>query len=901
MFAFIVSVALMDMHSTLMGVLKIGLPILLAVLPLGGMAAETIPQVFIIHSYHSGLSWTDSLMNGIRDGFVQGRIDVQMGAEYLDARRFVDALHTRRIREMVISKFKRNSPDLLIVSDNAAFDFALEQRERAFAGVPIVFCGVNNFDPAVLSRHRGITGVVEDLSVLDTVDLARRLHPETDRIIVIGRTRVAADKANRDSFAAALVGRPDLPISFWDDLSVSELKTRLEGLEKGTIVFLNGLITDETGRELMYGESTQWVSRYSSVPIYSLWDVYLGYGIVGGKLVSGYRQGRMAAKLALRILGGQIADGMPIVTALEANQYMFDHRQLKRFDIPVSKLPRGSVVLNRPDSFYGRYKGYVWTTFLVVTLLSVMVLLLGLTIIRRRRAEEALRQANIVVENSPAVLFRWGTGGGWPVSFVSSNVKQFGYTPEELLSGSVSFASMVHPEDLGRVASEVRDYTERGISTFRQEYRIVAKGGDVLWVDDCTLVVRDREGCVTGYQGILIDVSERKRAQEEQSVLREQLLHSQKMETVGLLAGGVAHDFNNLLTPILGYVDLLAIGLPEGHSNLRKLKQIKQSAEKARDLTQRLLAFSRRQVLDLKVVRLDEIVRQFEEVLRGTIREDILITVRIEPPVSPIWADRGQIEQVLLNLSLNAQEAMPEGGSLAIELGDIELDETYASRHVEITPGRYVMLSVNDTGRGIDEKTLEHIFDPFFTTKELGKGTGLGLSTVYGIVKQHGGTISVNSEAGRGSTFKIFFPRVLEEKAPHGHPSFVKDEVPRGEEAILLVEDDETVRRTAADMLTGIGYRVLSAEDVNNCVRMVKEHAGPIHMLLTDVIMPHMNGMELYKEIKPLRPDLKVLFMSGYTSDVIAHHGILEEGVNFIQKPFSLQALSQKVRQVLDS
>jgi len=900
-FALIVSVAIMDMRSSLMGLLKIGLPILLAVLPLGAKAAETIPEVLIIHSYHSGLSWTDSIMNGIRDGFAQGRIDVQMGAEYLDARRSVDVQQARRIRELVISKFKRDTPDLLIVSDNAAFDFVLEQRERSFAGVPIVFCGVNNFDPAILSRHRGITGVVEDVSVLDTVDLARRLHPETDRIIVIGRTRVAADKANRDSFAAALTRRPDIPVTFWDDLPVSELQTRLEGLERGTIVFLNGLITDEMGRELMYGESTQWVSRHSPVPIYSLWDVYLGYGIVGGKLVSGYRQGRMAARLALRILGGQIADGMPVVTALEANQYMFDHRQLRRFDIPASKLPRRAVIINRPDSLFERYKRYVWTTLLVVSLLSVMALFFGLTIIRRRKVEEALKQANIVVENSPAVLFRWGTGEGWPVSFVSSNVKQFGYTPEELLSGEVLFASMVHPEDLDRVASEVRDYTDRRISTFRQEYRIVAKGGDVLWVDDCTLVLRDREGRVTGYQGILIDVSERKRAQEEQSALREQLLHSQKMETVGLLAGGVAHDFNNLLTPILGYIDLLAIGLPEGHPNLRKLKHIRQSAEKARDLTQRLLAFSRKQVLDLKVVRLDDVVRQFEEVLRRTIREDIRITVRIEPSVSPIWADRGQIEQTLLNLSINAQEAMPEGGSLAIEVGDIDLDETYASHHVEITPGRYVLLSVSDTGRGMDEKTLEHIFDPFFTTKELGKGMGLGLSTAYGIVKQHGGNISVYSEAGRGSTFKIFFPRVVEGKSPYREPSAVKDEVPRGEEVVLLVEDDETVRRTTADMLTSIGYRVLAAEDVDHGVRTVKEHPGPVHLLLTDVIMPNMSGMELYELIKPQRPEIKVLFMSGYAGNVIAHHGILEEGGNFIQKPFSLRALSQKVRLILDS
>jgi len=894
--------ALMDARSALTGLLKLGLPILLATLPLQAEAAAPNPRVLIIHSYHSGLSWTDSVMSGIRDGFAKSGKDIQFSAEYLDARRSVDAEQARLIRTLITSKVKKSAPDLVMVSDNDALDFVLERREGLFAEIPIVFCGINNFDPAAISKYRQITGVAEDVSILDTVDLARRLQPRMNQVVVIGRTRVAADRANRNSFVAALPSLPpDLKVTFWDDLPVSVMKARLEGLGNGTAIFLNGLITDETGRELMYGETTQWVSRHSRVPVYSLWDVYLGYGIVGGKLVSGYRQGQMAAELALQVLGGRKADGLPVVKAAEANQFMFDDRQLKRFGLPLPELPRQALIINRPDTFYHRYRGYVWTTALVVFALSGFVVILGATILRRRKAEEALRQANLVVINSPAVLFRWKAAEGWPVAFVSSNVARFGYNPEELLTGAVPFASLVHPDDLDRVATEVQDYTDRGVDQFRQEYRIVTRAGDLRWVDDCTLVERDKEGHATCYQGLIIDISDRKKIEQEQSVLKEQLLHSQKMETVGLLAGGVAHDFNNLLTPILGYIDLLAAGLSEENPMLGKLLLIKRAAERAKDLTQRLLAFSRKQVLDLRVVHPGDVVSQFEPVLRRTIRENIEITVRVSPSCSLVCADRGQIEQVLLNLSINAQDAMPHGGFLTIELGDIELDESYTSRHIEVAPGRYVMLSVSDTGTGMDEQTMAHIFDPFFTTKELGKGTGLGLSTVYGIVKQHSGSLSVYSEKDRGSTFKVFLPRVVGQRPSEESSPAEKDELPRGNEVVLVVEDDDMVRNTASDMLTGIGYRVLLAQDADRCIELVKAHTGPLHLLLTDVIMPGLNGKELFERLAPLRPDLKVLFMSGYTGTVISHHGILEEGIQFLQKPFSLQDLSRKVRQVLDS
>lgn len=472
-------------------------------------------QVLVIHSYHSGLSWTDSIMNGIRDTFARSGYDIEMSTEYLDARRYVDPEPARRIRELVLSKLEGATPNLVMVSDNAALNFMLSERDRLFPDTPIVFCGINDFTPSMLLENRGITGVAEDVSILETVALALRFHPGTEEIIVIGRTSVAADKHNRDSFVAALPGLPpQLKVTFWDDLTLSELKTRLEKVEKHSVLFLNGLITDEIGRQLMYGETTKWTCRHSAAPIYSLWDVYLGYGIVGGKLVNGYRQGQMAAELALHILKGERAEDLPVIKGGDANRVMFDYQQLTRFQIPLSELPPDAFLVHRPDSFYQKYKTLVWATAAIVLVLSGLVVLLGLTIIRQRRTEEALRQANLVVENSPVVLFRWQATEDWPVSLVSRNVTQFGYAAEELLSGTVPFVAMVHPEDQARLALEVRKYAASGFDQFQQEYRIVTKGGEVRWVDDRTVIGRDDGGKISHFQGIVIDISERKRAEE---------------------------------------------------------------------------------------------------------------------------------------------------------------------------------------------------------------------------------------------------------------------------------------------------------------------------------------------------------------------------------------------------
>jgi signal transduction histidine kinase len=381
----------------------------------------------------------------------------------------------------------------------------------------------------------------------------------------------------------------------------------------------------------------------------------------------------------------------------------------------------------------------------------------------------------------------------------------------------------------------------------------------------------------------------------------KQLIQSQKLEAVGRLAGGISHDFNNLLTVILGYSDIMKRNMQEGHPLRRNVEEIVRASERAASLTRQLLAFSRKQVMQPKVVDLNTVVTDLEKMLRRMIGEDVELRVSLHGELGNIKADPVQLEQVLMNLVVNARDAMPRGGKLSIETSNIYLDEAYAREHLSVVPGDYVMLAISDTGCGMDEETRLHIFEPFFTTKEQGKGTGLGLSMVYGIVRQSGGNIWVYSEEGRGTTFKIYFPRIAADAEDYKRSAQMCD-VPRGAETILLVEDAELVRNLARQVLEGAGYRVLEAASAEAAIDLCERSNGDrIDLLLTDVVMPGMSGNEMSRILLSKQPGMPVLYMSGYTDDAIVQHGVLEAGINFLQKPFTPGALALKVREVLDT
>jgi two-component system, cell cycle sensor histidine kinase and response regulator CckA len=400
-------------------------------------------------------------------------------------------------------------------------------------------------------------------------------------------------------------------------------------------------------------------------------------------------------------------------------------------------------------------------------------------------------------------------------------------------------------------------------------------------------------------QLFMMDVTERHRAEAQRGQLAEQLRQAQKMESVGRLAGGIAHDFNNLLSPIIIYSDLALMELPEGDGHYEHFKSIRAAATRAKLLIQQLLAFGRKQVLRVRTLDLNTAFSEAEEMLRRLIREDIAIEVDLAPELGCVRADPTQVQQILMNLILNARDSMVEGGALRIATRDVELREGDAGFDPDLRPGPYVLLEVSDTGRGMDAETLDHIFEPFFSTKDKGKGTGLGLSTVHGIVKQHEGYITAQSEPGRGAIFRVYLPRAPESAPPRDTPATPVAGL-RFDETVLVVEDDEVVRQQVCRILERQGFTVLAAGDGDEALALVDKHHGTIELLLTDVIMPGMNGRELYRQLRERQPKTRAVYMSGYADDVIAEHGVLGDQIHFVQKPFTVAELIDKIIDALE-
>jgi two-component system cell cycle sensor histidine kinase/response regulator CckA len=449
--------------------------------------------------------------------------------------------------------------------------------------------------------------------------------------------------------------------------------------------------------------------------------------------------------------------------------------------------------------------------------------------------------------------------------------------------------TMTPPESHGSDQRAVDQLRKTGVAA-PWEKEFFCKDGSRVSVLIGVATLAGRAGgleCVS----FVVDISERKQ-------LEIQLRQAHKMEAIGRLAGGVSHDFNNLLAVILGYSDLVLDALPPDHPAVKKVEMIRKAGASAADLTRQLLAFSRQQMLQPRVLNVRDIVERTQELLSRLIGEDIQFSTSLEPSLGCVRADPGQIEQVLVNLIVNARDAMPQGGRLTIEARNVVLDDSYVDAHEPVIPGPYVMLAVEDAGCGMDQKTQSRIFDPFFTTKALGKGTGLGLATVYGIVKQSGGYIWVYSELGEGTVFKVYLPRV-EQDAQETEPSDPVQLITQNCETILLAEDSASLREMAREYLSSVGYTILEAASGEEALQKARDFDGTIHLLLTDVVMPGMSGPDLARQMVSLRPRIKLIFVSGYTGDAIARQGVLDPSVAFIQKPYRPKALARKIREVL--
>ena len=509
-------------------------------------------------------------------------------------------------------------------------------------------------------------------------------------------------------------------------------------------------------------------------------------------------------------------------------------------------------------------------------------------ITERKRAEEEYR-----------TILRTAMDGFWITDiqgrFLDVNdayCQLMGYSRDELLNMRIpDVEAAERPEETGR---HIQRIMETGGDRFESRHK--RKDGRIIDIEISVTYTK------VGKERLFVflrDISERKRMEQERLNLEEQLRQSQKMEAIGRLAGGIAHDFNNLLTVIKGYSQLSLMEVKEGDPLRENIEEIEKGSQRAADLTRQLLAFGRRQVMNAQVLDLNTLLKDLDKMLCRLIGEDVELLTLLAEDLGKVKVDPGQMEQAIMNLAVNARDAMPSGGRFIIETSNVVLDDAYARAHVGVTAGRYVMISLSDTGVGMTQEIKERVFEPFFTTKEKGKGTGLGLSTVYGIVKQSGGNIWVYSEPALGTTFKIYLP-MADEPIEEVREKVTEKKLSRGGETILVVEDEEAVRRLSVQILKGQGYEVLEASCGGDALVLSEEHKKPIHMILTDVVMPGMSGPELAKQLKRLRPKMKVLYMSGYTDNAIVHHGVLDKGTNYVQKPFTVGGLRKRVREVLD-
>jgi len=1028
---------------------------------------EPTHEVLLLNSYHQGYAWTDDCVAAVSRVLTAALPHLEIHVEYMDAKRLVGEEWLDLVYRTLRLKYAHLPLDLIIASDDDALQFLLRYHAELFPGVPVVFCGINNLDEAALAGRDAFTGLISKLDVEATITLACRLHPQCRRVAVIS-DGTSTGLGQRREVQAVAPRLPHLTFEYLngEELSADELLARLRTLGPESVVLVTVWLRDRTGTYIPCREGYPAISANSPVPVYGLADLWLGLGIVGGKLSGGALQGEQAARIALQILKeGKSPAAIPVQRE-SPNRYMFDYAQLVRFGIREADLPAGSIVLHKPFSFYAHYRLQIWAVALIVLLLAATVVALAGNILLRRRTEAeqrarlersqrqqraivalATRESVATAEFAPACRAITEAAaealgvervGVWLLDADGRKlrcVELYERTPRRHSAGLV-LDSAAYPEYFAALRSErALDAHEARrdprTACFRSVYLLpygitsmldapvrlagrlvgvichehvgparrwqpdeVAFAGEMADQVAQALLHADRRRaeaerdrlfslsidmlCIAGFDGYLKQVNpawsrtlgwdqaellrrpwielvhrddqaatqaavQRLRAGEtvlafenrcqcrdgsyrwlswnalpvpqeqlifcvarditEKLALEAQLRQAQKLEAVGQLAGGVAHDFNNILTAILGNVDLTVREIqavyPGGGPAIDGMRQIERSALRASRLTRQLLAFSRRQLSQPQVLDLNRTLAEMEKMLQRLLTEDIRLTLDLAPDLKSVRADPGQIEQIVMNLVVNARDAMPHGGTVRIWTANVVLDDGHAAAHAGAQPGPHVLLAVSDTGCGMDARTLEHIFEPFFTTKPPGQGTGLGLSTVYGLVKQAGGHVTVSSAPGRGTTFRIHLPAL---DAPAWSPSAAPpdDEAPGGTETILLCEDDEAVRQLAVQILAGAGYTVLATGCGDEALRLAAERNHGIDLLITDVILPDTNGRRLADALTAQSPQIKTLFISGHTSEVIAHHGVLDEGIEFLEKPFARRALLQRVRQVLD-
>lgn len=862
----------------------------------GISVAESQKHVLYISSYHPGFPTFFQQVSGLKSAF-EGK-NILMDIEFMDTKRFPSSETIELFRKQLSYKLQNSERyDVLVVADDNALTFALDNQSTLFHQLPVVFLGINNIEKALQQNQNPyVTGVVEKVSMKETINLMIQLRPRAKKIVALvdgtpsGQSDLKHFYTLSDKFPSVELTELSLKDASWPEFLGS-----IANLTQDSNVLLLSAYTDNRGTTYRFPEGLKMIKAAIKLPLFHLWGHGMEDGILGGKIISHAEQGRVAGGIVMNILNHVPVNNI-VVREDSPNRYVFDYDELKKWHIPKSSLPVDHIILNEPISFYQKNKAWVLSVTLTILVLAMALLSAILNIYKRKEVEKSLRSSEerfrTITESSADAVFITNQEGCCVYANQRAS-RLLGYSVDEIKDMCIWQLVDANKEKESLVA--FRKLLQKG--ELVSEVRLKKKSGNSIPVDLNAVVLPNQL-----IYGSVRDISRRKDAEVEHKRLQEQLNQVQKMESVGRLAGGVAHDFNNMLAVILGHTELLMEDLPFDSPFLRNMEEIQKSAQRSAELTRQLLAFARKQNASPKVIDFNHTIENMLKMLGRLIGEGINLVWNPGQPLHSVLIDPVQVDQVLANLAVNARDAIgTDIGKVTIETKNVEFSTSYCDSHPDFQVGQYVMLSFSDDGCGMDSTVKKNIFEPFFTTKRLDQGTGLGMATVYGIVKQNKGFIHIHSEVGIGTTFKIYFPMHSKTKNETVESEISLTKPEGGNELILLVEDEPAILDMSKHMLERLGYSILAANTPDQAIHFAGIYNGNIKLLMTDVVMPEMNGRDLAKELKNFSPHIKILFMSGYTANVIANQGRLNKGENFLQKPFTIDQLAKQVRNALNS
>ena len=857
------------------------------------------PHILLLYAYGYGGRGVELFSEGFFKAITEAGFSVSnVYAEYLDLQRNRELPDYRRnLRKTLENKYGRRRIDLIVTVQQPALAFLLTEGRDIAPDAAVITL---QHRPLLEEEKAGrrIVGEVNQFDIKGTLERAIELFPKTRQVLFASGSSEADVTLAEQAAAVALPYREHLEFKYTTGMTLDEILLQVANLPPQSIIIFTQYNRDSKGRVALAYEAEKMIIKAANAPVFGFYDYNLKNGGIGGSVIAVEASGSRTGKLAIELL-----QGLPPTAAgtlrMNENIPMFDWQQIRRFGGDPSRLPEGTIFLNRPPSAWQQYGGIIVGTLIFILSQSLLIVALLVNIRRRKRVESVLSKSeaefHAIFEGMfDSVIF---ADLDRHIRLVNTAFSQmFGYRAEEAIGRTTEFLYTDPADYLDQGRRRFHGGPEIEGGSYELQYR--RKDGSLFWAESNGTRVVGPGGAVLGIMSMQRDITE-KRANEEEKIKFEAQLHQlQKMEAIGQLAGGVAHDFNNMLGVILGHTELAMDQMDPASPLLADLEEIRKAALRSADITRQLLAFARKQTVQPQVLDLNETVEGMLKMLRRLIGEAIQLVWSPGADLWPVRVDPSQIDQILANLCVNARDAITDIGKITVETANCAFEVEDCNENTVHFPGEYVRIAVSDNGCGMEKDLLLHIFEPFFTTKGVGEGTGLGLATVYGAVQQNHGFINAYSEPGQGTTFSIYLPRHMSTAAqvPVQSPP---EPAARGHETILLVEDEPAILGMIRAILQGLGYAVLPANSPGEALALVEQFAGDIHLLLTDVIMPEMNGHTLAEQILTSRPTMKCLFMSGYPANVIAYQGVLDDGICFIHKPFAKKELAAKIRQVL--